>query len=157
MKIDTKQIEWLFTHATAYQIAKLSGVAQPTITNVINRKRKLENLTISTGYKLTETALYIQKEILRRNELLIQDVLEDISLFGEGFEVFAIKIQDDFISDYVDATPPTKKELLSPKEFSETLANHKQNLSTLDGKEYERMTSVELLRKLEIQRVFFEE
>lgn len=56
MKVDTNQIEWLLSHATGYQIAKMSGVAQPTISDLINKKRSVENLTIATGHRLTEAA-----------------------------------------------------------------------------------------------------
>lgn len=56
MKVDTEQIEWLLSHATGYQIAKMSGVAQPTISDLINKKRSVENLTIATGHRLTEAA-----------------------------------------------------------------------------------------------------
>jgi hypothetical protein len=56
MKVDTKQIEWLLKNATGYQIAKISGVAQPTISDLINKKRSVENLTIATGHRLTEAA-----------------------------------------------------------------------------------------------------
>lgn len=61
MKVDTNQIEWLLKNATGYQIAKISGVAQPTISDLINKKRSVENLTIATGYKLTEAAYTLQK------------------------------------------------------------------------------------------------
>lgn len=155
MKVDTKQIEWLLTHATSYQINKLSGVAQSTITNVINGKRKLENLTIETGYKLTKTAEYMQAKILKMNEELITEILEDISLFGKDFEVFAVKMQDDFISGYVDATPPTRKEFPDKEDFDEVMADYQKNLASLDGEEYEKMTAGELLSKLGEQRYFF--
>ena len=56
MKVDTKKIKWLFNNYSAYEIAKLSGVPQPNITNIINGKRKIENLRISTGFKLTQLA-----------------------------------------------------------------------------------------------------
>ena len=61
MKVDTKQIEWLLKNATGYQIAKMSGVAQPTISALINKKRSIENLTIETGHKLTELANKMQE------------------------------------------------------------------------------------------------
>jgi plasmid maintenance system antidote protein VapI len=61
MKVDTKQIEWLLKNASGYQIAKMSGVAQPTISALINKKRSVENLTIETGHKLTELANQMQE------------------------------------------------------------------------------------------------
>lgn len=155
MKVDTKKIEWLFTHATAYQIGKLSGVSQPVVTRLVNGTRKLENASIETGYKLTKTADYMQAEILRQNEALINDVLEDISLYGEDFEVFAVRRQDGSISDYVDATPPTRKEFPDKEDFDEVMTDYKKNLASLVGEDRERMTVGELLRRLEKQRKFF--
>lgn len=61
MKVDTKQIEWLLKNASGYQISKMSGVAQPTISALINKKRSIENLTIETGHKLTELANKLQE------------------------------------------------------------------------------------------------
>lgn len=62
MKVDTKQIEWLLKNTSGYQISKMSGVAQPTISALINKKRSVENLTIETGYKLTNYAKELQME-----------------------------------------------------------------------------------------------
>ena len=62
MKVDTKQIEWLLKNASGYQISKMSGVAQPTISALINKKRSIENITIETGYKLTNYAKELQME-----------------------------------------------------------------------------------------------
>lgn len=62
MKVDTKQIEWLLKNASGYQISKMSGVAQPTISALINKKRSVENLTIETGYKLTNCAKKLKME-----------------------------------------------------------------------------------------------
>ncbi|MDU4844484.1 MAG: XRE family transcriptional regulator [Streptococcus mitis] len=61
MKVDTNQIEWLLENVSGYQISKKSGVAQPTISALINKKRNIENLTIETGHKLTELANEMQK------------------------------------------------------------------------------------------------
>lgn len=60
MKVDTNQIEWLLKNASGYQISKTSGVAQPTISALLSGKRKIENLTIETGHKLTELANKLQ-------------------------------------------------------------------------------------------------
>ena len=51
MKVDTEKIEWLLKNATQY-----TGVAQATISNIINGKRALKNLTIEVGSKLTKYA-----------------------------------------------------------------------------------------------------
>ena len=61
MKVDTNQIDWLLKNASGYQIAKSSGIPQPTISALVNGKRKVENLTIETGHKLTELANKMQK------------------------------------------------------------------------------------------------
>ena len=62
MKVDTDKIEWLLKNATQYNISKNTGVAQATISNIINGKRELKNLTIEVGSKLTEYADQLQKQ-----------------------------------------------------------------------------------------------
>lgn len=62
MKVDTEKIEWLLENVTQYRISKDTGVAQATISNVINGKRKLKNLTIEVGAKLTAYAEQLLKE-----------------------------------------------------------------------------------------------
>lgn len=62
MKVDTKQIEWLLDNVTGYQIAKMSGIPQPTVSALVNKKRKIENLTIETGHKLTNCAKELKME-----------------------------------------------------------------------------------------------
>lgn len=155
MKVDTKQIEWLLSHATGYQIAKMSGIPQPTISALVTGKRQVENLTISTGYRLTEAAYYLQRETLKANERLILEVLEDISLEGEDFEVSAVVIQDGYISDYIDANPPKKDAFLTKEEFEELMDNYKKSLKSIEDRDTEKMTLEELLKKLEAQRTFF--
>ena len=61
MKVDTNQIEWLLENVSGYQISKMSDVAQPTISALLSGKRKIENLTIHTGHKLTELANKLQE------------------------------------------------------------------------------------------------
>ena len=56
MKVDTEKIDWLLKNATQYNISKNTGVAQATISNIINGKRALKNLTIEVGSKLTKYA-----------------------------------------------------------------------------------------------------
>ena len=60
MKVDTNQIDWLLKNASGYQIAKSSGIPQPTISALVTGKRKVKNLTIETGHKLTELANKLQ-------------------------------------------------------------------------------------------------
>ena len=60
VEVDTEKIEWLLKNATQYNIAKNTGVAQATISNIINGKRALKNLTIEVGSKLTEYAEQLQ-------------------------------------------------------------------------------------------------
>lgn len=62
MKVDTEKIEWLLKNATQYNISKNTGVAQATISNIINGKRSLKNLTIEVGSILTEYAEQLQKQ-----------------------------------------------------------------------------------------------
>ena len=62
MKVDTEKIDWLLKNATQYNISKNTGVAQATISNIINGKRALKNLTIEVGSKLTKYADQLQKQ-----------------------------------------------------------------------------------------------
>ena len=62
MRVDTEKIEWLLKNATQYNIAKNTGVAQATISNIVNGKRELKNLTIDVGAKLTDYAKKLQKQ-----------------------------------------------------------------------------------------------
>ena len=61
MKVDTEKIEWLLKNATQYNISKNTGVAQATISSIINGKRALKNLTIEVGSKLTKYAEQLKK------------------------------------------------------------------------------------------------
>ncbi|WP_159723539.1 XRE family transcriptional regulator [Enterococcus sp. CSURQ0835] len=56
MIVDTKEIEWLLENRTQYFISKESGITQSKLSEIKNGKRKLENLTIAVGAKLTELA-----------------------------------------------------------------------------------------------------
>lgn len=56
MKVDTNEIEWLLKNASGYKISKMSEIPQSTISALVTKKRKIENLTIETGHKLTELA-----------------------------------------------------------------------------------------------------
>ena len=63
MKVDTDKIEWLLKNDTQYNIAKNTGVAQSAISNIINGKRALKNLTIEVGAKLTSYAIKKQRSV----------------------------------------------------------------------------------------------
>lgn len=65
MRVDTEKIEWLLNNATQYNISKNTGVAQATISNIVNGKRELKNLTIEVGAKLTD---YAKKYENKKNE-----------------------------------------------------------------------------------------
>ena len=100
MKVDTSQIEWLFEKLSGYKIAKMAGVAQPTISAVLTGTRKLENLTIATGHKLTEFADKLQKQLLKENEELLERAKEDVEKFGEDLKVFEVYDVFGFLSEY---------------------------------------------------------
>lgn len=61
MKVDTDLILWLIENATQYQIKKETGVAQSTIGGLLRGDRKIENLTIAVGHRLTEYAKILKK------------------------------------------------------------------------------------------------
>lgn len=56
MKANSKKIEWVLTAQTQYRIAKETGVAQSSISEIINGKRRISNLTLEQASKLTEYA-----------------------------------------------------------------------------------------------------
>ena len=106
-------------------------------------------------------------------EELINDISEDIVLFGEVHKVYAIlqffgtvdgRILDvDFIVDYIDYEMPTEKdfigdscELGSPDEADKiTLEmlqeDYRKNLKSVENERVVLMTAKELLEKLLIQ------
>lgn len=62
---------------------------------------------------------------------LIEDVSNDILLFGESFKVYAVySYREDFdfeyISDYVDADEPIRDEVETEKEFLKVLKDYKK-------------------------------
>lgn len=63
MRVDTDKIEWLLKNATQYEISINTGVAQSTISNIVNGKRELKNLTIEVGAKLTSYAIKKQRSV----------------------------------------------------------------------------------------------
>ena len=81
MKVDTEKIEWLLKNATQYNISKNTGVAQATISNIINGKRALKNLTIEVGSILTEYA----EQIKNYENLKLKKRASDSSLYLYSF------------------------------------------------------------------------
>lgn len=63
MRVDTDKIEWLLKNATQYEISINTGVAQSTISNIVNGKRELKNLTIEVGAKLTSYSIKKQRSV----------------------------------------------------------------------------------------------
>lgn len=100
MKVNTNQIEWLMERMSGYKIAQLSGVAQQTMSALMNGKRKLENLSIASGHKLTLVADKIQKQLLQDNENLIARAKDDIEKHGEDLKVFEVYDIYGFLSEY---------------------------------------------------------
>lgn len=56
MYVDTELIEWLLENETQYKIAKETGVTQSILSRLSTGERKIENLKVITGAKLTEYA-----------------------------------------------------------------------------------------------------
>ena len=63
MKVDTKKIEWLLDNVTQYEISKNCDVNQSTLSSIKTGKRKLKNLTIEVGAKLTSYAIKKQRSV----------------------------------------------------------------------------------------------
>lgn len=103
---------------------------------------------------------------------LINEVLDDITTFGEDFNVYAIYsyfeqvdkrwIDEEFITDYVHADEPARKDILDglwdeedEREFQQLLADYKSGMKSLEQTKHKKMTLQELLQKLEEQdRIF---
>lgn len=106
-------------------------------------------------------------------EELIQDISEDIFLFGEDYKVYALlqffgtvdgRIFDvDFIVDYIDYEMPTEKDFIGdscelgfPDEADKiTLEmlqdDYRKNLKSIENERVVLMTAKELLEKLLLQ------
>ena len=106
-------------------------------------------------------------------EELIQDISEDIFLFGEDYKVYAVlqffgtvdgRILDvDFIVDYIDYEMPTEKDFIGdscelgfPDEADKiTLEmlqdDYRKNLKSIENERELLMTARELLEKLLLQ------
>lgn len=107
------------------------------------------------------------KRVSYDSEELINNVREDIELFGKSFRVYAIySYREDFdfeyISGYVDADEPTIDELGDPPYSSEDIADYeklladfKTNKKSLAYTKHKLMTLDKLLALLEKQdRIF---
>lgn len=76
---------------------------------------------------------------------LIDNVQNDISLYGASFKVYAIfKCFEgvNFVVDYVDAEKPTLKEAETISEFQQMFTN---DINSLKNKKYQEMCLSELL------------
>lgn len=84
---------------------------------------------------------------------LINEVKEDIYLFGEKFNVYAVyswypEFDKEFITDYVHADEPTRDEALDDEDYRELMANHQKALDTLKFTKHTKMSLKQLLAKL---------
>lgn len=108
------------------------------------------------------------------SEQLINNVLDDIAIFGETFNVYAIYsyfervdgrlIDAEFITDYVDADAPTKNEVSEDvwdtedeADYQQLLVDYKAGLNSLKETKHKKMTLQELLQRLEKQDKIFED
>lgn len=97
---------------------------------------------------------------------LIEDCLDDMSLFGEDFMVFA-KYQSfyndscEFIVDYVAADRPTREEIIGfnamddEEDYQAMLKEYNEGIESLKGYRTEKMTLQALLNRLEQQNMIF--
>ncbi|MFK5676042.1 hypothetical protein [Ligilactobacillus sp. LYQ60] len=87
---------------------------------------------------------------------LIAEVKEDISVFGERMEVYAIyslfpDFDKLFITDYVYAEKPERDEYMTDDEYSGLVKSYNEQIASLDKTKHELMTLDELLAALEKQ------
>lgn len=141
MKVNTNQIEWLMERMSGYKIAQLSGVAQQTMSALMTGKRKLENLSIASGHKLTLVADKIQKQLLQDNERLIARAKDDILNHGEDLKVFEVYDIYGFLSEYF---------------LQDDIETTKDNLKKKMIKDSKTISLKELLAILEAQKNSFE-
>ena len=64
MKADSKEIEWLLSNATQYQISKETGITQSKLSNLKTGKIKIENLTLKIASDLT----FFSKKLKKKKE-----------------------------------------------------------------------------------------
>lgn len=62
MKVNTKDIEWLLENATQYKISKEANVPQAILSGLKNGNRKMENLSVMVGDRLTTYAGKLKRE-----------------------------------------------------------------------------------------------
>nr|DAP80852.1 MAG TPA: hypothetical protein [Caudoviricetes sp.] len=62
MKVNTKDIEWLLENETQYRISKEANVHQAILSGLKNGNRKMENLTVMIGDRLTTYAGKLKKQ-----------------------------------------------------------------------------------------------
>ena len=62
MKADSKEIEWLLSNATQYQISKETGITQSKLSNLKTGKIKIENLTLKIASDLTIFSKKLKKK-----------------------------------------------------------------------------------------------
>lgn len=100
------------------------------------------------------------------SEDLIEDCLDDMSLLGEDFMVYA-KHQSfyndscEFIVDYVAADRPTREEIIgfnamdNEEDYQAMLKEYEEGIESLKGYRKEKMTLQALLSRLEQQNTIF--
>ena len=100
------------------------------------------------------------------SEDLIEDCLDDMSLLGEDFMVYA-KYQSfyndscEFIVDYVAADRPTREEIIGfnsiddEEDYQAMLKEYNEGIESLKGHRSEKMTLQSLLSRLEQQNTIF--
>ena len=62
MKADSKEIEWLLSNATQYQISKETGITQSKLSNLKTGKIKIDNLTLKIASDLTIFSKKLKKK-----------------------------------------------------------------------------------------------
>lgn len=94
-------------------------------------------------------------KISKDSTRLIQDVREDIALFGASFTVYAIYAlrvvngqEFEYISSYVDAERPTNEEVAMQEDYDDIVKDYENNLASLKNTKNELMTLDQLLVKL---------
>ncbi len=89
---------------------------------------------------------------------LIDNVLIDISLYGDSFKVYAIydcRENFSFIKKYIDAEQPTMEDGETKESFEKILEAYKNDIKNLRNKKHELMSLSALLPLLiEQNRIF---
>lgn len=62
MKVNTKDIEWLLQNETQYKISKEANVHQAILSGLKNGSRKMENLSVMIGDRLTTYAGKVKRQ-----------------------------------------------------------------------------------------------